>query len=58
MPGNGRGWLGMAGDDWIWNGGDGFYARDLKRGALALRDFYNYLIYASILFIAHSQAMA
>ena len=43
MPGNGRGWLGMAGDDWIHtdrvDGGDGFYARDLKRGALALRDF-------------------
>ena len=46
MTGDGQRCPGMAGVGWGWQGmtgrmdaGDGFYARDLKRGALALRDF-------------------
>ena len=49
MTGDGRRWPEMTGNDREWQGmtgfrqaggGDGIYARDLKRGALALRDFY------------------
>ena len=52
MAGDGRGWSGMAMDGHGWPRRpirrvsydlfpDGLYAKDLKRGALALRDFYN-----------------
>ena len=43
MAEDGRGWPGMAGDGWERMSydlfPDGLYAKDLKRGALALRDF-------------------
>ena len=55
MAKDGREWPGKAGDAWGWPrmAGDGWermsydlfpdglYAKDLKRGALALRDFFN-----------------
>ena len=47
VAGDGRGWLEMAGRGMEWprldGGPNGFYARDLKRGALALRDFYDFM---------------